>query len=184
MVGADTGQYAEGDGNWCVDSGATTHITHDLQNLAISSDYSGNEGLMVGNGNLLSISSVGSNTIPLKSNSASSPGSLLLNNILFVPHITKNLLSISQFTKDNHVTIEFNSDSCFVKDNHSHKILLKGSLSNGVYQMDLSSILCKNRAYSAVSSANLPSTIYVPCIPSSCTTAHAAHIYSSLNSVD
>lgn len=96
----------------------------------MSSDYFGHEDLMVGNGNVVSISSVGSNSILLNSNFASD--SLLLNNILFLPQITKNLLSISQFTKDNNVSIEFNSNSCFVKDKLSHKILLKRRLSKGL----------------------------------------------------
>lgn len=86
-----------------MDSGATAHITHDLQNLAINTTYNGAENLVVGNGNSLLILSIGQNSLPAPSCSSvpfTSGQSLLLNNILFVPQITKNLLSISQFTKD------------------------------------------------------------------------------------
>lgn len=143
-----------------VDSGATAHITHDFNNLAVSSDYSGHEGLMAGNGNLVPISSIDSNFISVSYSSSSD--SLLLKNILFVPQITKNLLDISQFTKDNNVIIEFNSDSCFVKDKINHKLLLKGSLSKGLYQLDLAPLLLKDKACFGAASA-FPLNSDVPC---------------------
>lgn len=43
----------EQNGQLCVDSGATTHITHNLANLQDSSNYHGNEQVSVGNGNQL-----------------------------------------------------------------------------------------------------------------------------------
>lgn len=49
---------------------------------------------MVGNGNQLTMDAFGKSSIP------ASPKSLLLYNILYVPQITKNLVSISQFTKN------------------------------------------------------------------------------------
>lgn len=60
-----------------------------------------------------------------------------LNNILHVPDSTKNLLSISQFLKDNSVVIEFFSTHCVVKDLTTQRILLKGVLKNGLYQLNL-----------------------------------------------
>ncbi|CAH9115484.1 unnamed protein product [Cuscuta epithymum] len=35
---------------WCFDSGATNHVTADFGNLSVHSNYTGNEGLQVGNG--------------------------------------------------------------------------------------------------------------------------------------
>ena len=61
----------------------------------------------------------------------------LLNNIPHVSYITKNLLSISQFTKDNNVLIEFYNDYCLIKDKALKKILLEGALRNVLYQLDL-----------------------------------------------
>uniref|UniRef100_A0A151UEF3 Uncharacterized protein n=1 Tax=Cajanus cajan TaxID=3821 RepID=A0A151UEF3_CAJCA len=40
---------------------------------------------------------------------------LSLNNLLLVPSITKNLVSVSQFARDNDVFFEFHSNYCFVK---------------------------------------------------------------------
>ena len=45
---------------------------------------------------------------------ASNP--LLLQNILLVPAIKKNLISISQFTLHNNVIVEFDFSYCYVKD--------------------------------------------------------------------
>lgn len=92
------------DSTWYMDSSATNHVTNEFGNLTINTDYHGSKSVMVGNGNRLIISSIGSSSIPL-SVSDSRP-SLLLNNILFIPAIAKNLLSISQFTLDNNVLIE------------------------------------------------------------------------------
>ena len=52
--------------------------------------------------------------------------SLRLNNILHVPHITKNLVSISKCTTDNSVSVEFTPSCCYVKDLITGATLLKG----------------------------------------------------------
>ena len=90
------------DPSWYRDSGASNHITSDAQNISQRSDYTGNDKLIVGNGAKLNISHVGSSII---SSHTIPQTPLFLNNILHVPSITKNLLSISQFTKDNDVLI-------------------------------------------------------------------------------
>jgi len=47
----------------------------------------------------------------------------ILRNLLHVPNITKNLISI----------FEFFSHSCFVKHQDTHKILLQGVVKDGLY---------------------------------------------------
>ena len=76
---------------WYVDSSATNHIIVDMNNLTIKVDYIGNEKLMVGNGSKLVISHFGNSFLPYKN----SFKPVLLNNILHVPLITKNLFNIS-----------------------------------------------------------------------------------------
>jgi GAG-pre-integrase domain len=49
--------------------------------------------------------------------------------------MTKNLLSVSQLTSDNNVSVEFFSDSCFVKDKETQQILLHGILHKGIYKL-------------------------------------------------
>ena len=61
--------------------------------------------------------------------------------MLLVPSITKNLLSVSIFAKNNNIFFEFHSDACFVKDQDSQAILLTGKVKDGLYSFD-SSNLC------------------------------------------
>ncbi|GAU51364.1 hypothetical protein TSUD_383580 [Trifolium subterraneum] len=53
--------------------------------------------------------------------------------------ITKNLLSISKLTADNNIFVEFDVDCCFVKDKLTGKVLLRGKLKDGLYQLSESS---------------------------------------------
>jgi len=52
-----------------------------------------------------------------------------------VPTITRNLLSVSKFAKDNLVYFEFHADKCFVKSQESKQVLLEGFLDkSGLYK--------------------------------------------------
>lgn len=77
---------------------------------------------MIGNGNTLIVSHTNSNHF--SSNLSMEP--LLLNNIFHVPFISKNLLNVSQFARDNSVFLEFNPSYCCVKDQVEGKTLLQG----------------------------------------------------------
>ena len=90
------------DYNWYPDTGATNHLTSDLSNLNLQSEeYVGTSQIHVGNGAGLAITHIGSSSLP------SSSKSFTLQNVLHVPHITKILISVSQFTKDNDCFLEF-----------------------------------------------------------------------------
>ena len=56
--------------------------------------------------------------------------------LLYVPEIIKNLLSVSKFANDNHVSFEFHPISCFVKDLATRVVLLQGQLKVGLYVFD------------------------------------------------
>lgn len=122
---------------WFPDSGATNHVTNDLLNLNLSSEYSGGKKLALGDGFEMNIAHIGE-TI-LQSGSSLSSRKIMLKNLLHVPNITKNLLSVSQFAQDNSVFFEFHLFSCFVKDQASKEVVLKGTLDNGLYKSRCSS---------------------------------------------
>lgn len=84
------------DPTWYADSGATYHINSELNNLSVCSGYQGKEQVFVGNGQCLQIANTGSSFAHLPS----SP-SLKLSQILHVPDISSNLLSVNKFAKDN-----------------------------------------------------------------------------------
>jgi hypothetical protein len=74
------------DPNWYTDSGATDHITGNLDRLHMREAYHGNNHVQVSNGSGLRISHTGYST----TNTAAK--SLVLKNVLHVPNIAKNLL--------------------------------------------------------------------------------------------
>lgn len=109
-----------------IDSGATDHITFDLNNLFVHLDYNGKAKITIGNGSSLLVSHIGDYVIS-NTNSA-----LLLHNILHVSQIRKNLLIVSMFTKDNNVFSEFHVDHYFIKDKIMRKVIFQGGLKNGL----------------------------------------------------
>jgi hypothetical protein len=51
---------------------------------------------------------------------------LKLNNVLYVPEASKNLVSVHRLTSDNNVFLEFHPNLFFVKDRATRKTLLEG----------------------------------------------------------
>ena len=102
-------------------------MTADLQNLNSHYEYQGPDTIKVGDGIGLHILHTGSSSIQTPHKS------LLLNKILHVPSITQNLLSVSQFTRDNNVYFEFHPSFFVVKDIQSGKELLRGPNKGGLY---------------------------------------------------
>lgn len=89
-----------------VDSGATHHITSDLANLALHQTYTAGEEVSIGDANGFSITNTGSAILP------SSTRPLSLNNVLCVPAIKKNLISVYKLCNANRVSVQFYSN-CF-----------------------------------------------------------------------
>ncbi|CAH9082849.1 unnamed protein product [Cuscuta europaea] len=111
--------------NWFPNSGASHHVTPDPLNIQHSEPLATTNKLFMGNGQGLDIKSIGFSFFF----SPFHPSyTLLLNNILHVPTITKNLLSVSQFARDNNVFFEFHAHESFVKSQASKKVLLHGIL--------------------------------------------------------
>jgi len=116
--------------NWYPDTGATHHLTNNLQNLNISSEeYSGQDQICIGNGTRLSISHSGSATLSL------SRRKFLLNQLLHVPSINKNLLSVRQFAFDNDVFFEFHSSFFIIKNCKTKLPVHHGQLKHGLYHL-------------------------------------------------
>nr|KYP60841.1 hypothetical protein KK1_023255 [Cajanus cajan] len=84
---------------WYPDSGASHHITHDDSTLSTKNTYTGSDKVNIGNGTGLDIHHVGHSYLHCPKFSKN----VILNNLLHVPSITKKLLSVSQFARDNHV---------------------------------------------------------------------------------
>lgn len=80
---------------WYPDSGATAHMTSNPGIFLSLKPYYGSERVLVGNGSCLLITHSG----PILPHS--SFGSILLKDVLLVPGLTKNLLSVRKFSTDS-----------------------------------------------------------------------------------
>lgn len=117
---------------WLMDSGATNHVTSDFHNLSLHNPYTGNDSIVVGNGAALPITHTGS------FHSHTPNRNYTFNNVLCVPSIHKNLISVYQFCNDNQTSVP----SMFqVKDLDTGAPLLKGLVKDGSYEWPYSSSL-------------------------------------------
>lgn len=119
------------DDSWYADSGASNHLTPEADKINNKTDYMGKEHMIIGDGSSLKIAHIGTGFLDT---TYSSP--LLLNDLLHVPTITKNLISVSKLTSDNNVSIEFFPHFCSVKDLETGKEVLRGTLEGGLYRLD------------------------------------------------
>ncbi|GKC16752.1 retrovirus-related pol polyprotein from transposon TNT 1-94 [Tanacetum coccineum] len=87
--------------NWFIDSGASTHMASSSASLDSTMPYTGSDHVTFANGNILNISRL---------SNASIAKDIDLLDVLVVPKLTKNLLSISKFTADSPVDILFPHD--------------------------------------------------------------------------
>ncbi|KAK4433482.1 hypothetical protein Salat_1110500 [Sesamum alatum] len=128
------------DPNWYNDTGATDHITSDLDRLALRDRYHGDEQVQVGNGAGLQILHIGHSSI----DTATRP--LALRNILHMPDISKHLLSVHKFSRDNDVFFEFHPWHFSIKDRKSKTSLLERRCESGLYPIKASDVAALKHA--------------------------------------
>lgn len=117
---------------WLLDSGATHHMTSDLNNLAMHQPYSGDDAVLIGDSSGLPITHAGSLSFP------STSRNLNLTNVLCVPNIAKTLISIYRLCNANKVSVKIFPASFQVKDLNSGLPLLHGKTKNELYEWPVS----------------------------------------------
>ena len=116
------------DADWVADSGASNHMTGNKHLLKNISSYLGSDSITIGNGAFLPIDGIGTSFLKQKYN-------LPLSNVLSVPNLKQNLLSISQLTDEYPVNCEFSNISVCVKDRETGQVLLKGPRRRNLYTL-------------------------------------------------
>ena len=89
---------------WLADSGTSDHLTANLNNLSVQSQYKGSEQFIVGNGQNLPINHIGNTSLSTKYHN------FLLKDVLHVPRIAMNLLSIHKFCLHNNCSCLFHAN--------------------------------------------------------------------------
>ncbi|OIT28917.1 hypothetical protein A4A49_65065, partial [Nicotiana attenuata] len=134
-----------GDNAHCMDSGASTHMTNNSGNLSNLKPYNGNDKIIVGNGQELDITCVGKGTI----------SGLRMSEVLVVPKLKKNLLSVSKITRDNCCSIEFDESSFVVKDKRTGKLMAKGAKRGEIYALKVDNLLALSATQTRRSSSDI-----------------------------
>ena len=105
------------DTNWYVDSGASDHVTADLEKMSVRDKYGGHDQVHTTNGSGMRISNIGHASLhtPVRN--------LLLRNILHVPSAHKSLASVHRLALDNNVYFEFHPNFFLIKDRATMGVL-------------------------------------------------------------
>ena len=110
--------------DWFVDSGASDHMVSSKASVNQPEPFFGDGSVHFGNGNTLPITSIGTSSLI---------NGLCLRDVLVVPNLTKNLLSISKLTYDNNVDVVFSKYLCSIQDRATKQVLAQGKRDRGLY---------------------------------------------------
>jgi hypothetical protein len=113
--------------DWFLDIGASAHMTPAHSTLDQSTTYMGNDCVIVGNGASLPITHTGK--------IAPSPDLHLLD-VLVVPHLTKNLLSISKLTHDFPLSVTFTDNFFTIQNRRMGRVVATGKRDGGLYVLE------------------------------------------------
>ena len=127
MASASNLSIIQGNGDtWLTNSGASDHITTNINNLNQLAPFKGPEQVFVGNGQNLPIQNIGNANLYTKFSQ------FKLRNILHVPRIASNLLLVHKLCLHNNCSCYFDSNKLLVQDLPTGRILYHGLSENGV----------------------------------------------------
>ena len=139
----ETKEYAFGSKNgvtsvqaWCVDSGATSHMTNDRSFFA-QLDESKTEGITTANGQFMKSVGIGDGFLycPI---SPDITKKIHMRNVLYVPDLESNLLSVKKLTNQGNV-VTFQGDSCVITKGDC--LLAKAKIIDELYQLNCSEMV-------------------------------------------
>jgi hypothetical protein len=116
-----------------LDTDANQHVTLNLAIVIESAPYLNNDYLYVGDDKGFFISNIGHTMLHF------SKRTFTLSNILHVPHITKSLLLVKKYFRDNNDYFEFHAFMFYVKDLTTKTVLFSGESNNGLNVLSESS---------------------------------------------
>ncbi|XP_059599280.1 retrovirus-related Pol polyprotein from transposon RE2 isoform X2 [Vitis vinifera] len=114
----------EDSSGWIIDSGASDHMTGDISVLHDCSPCHENYKVRIADGSLSTLTGIGRVIIS---------ETLTLNQVLLVPKLSCNLLSISKLTRDLNCVAKFSSSHCLFQDLASGMMIGNAKESKGLY---------------------------------------------------
>ena len=127
MANASNLHYTQNSETWLTDSGASDHITANASTLNTQTPYQGTEQVTVGNGQNLPIQSIGNTHLHTQYHK------FQLKNVLHIPCIASNLLSVHKLCLDNNCCCHFDARKLLIQDLPTGRLLYKGLSKDGVY---------------------------------------------------
>ncbi|GAB2281572.1 hypothetical protein Dimus_039478 [Dionaea muscipula] len=120
------------DTEWMTDTGASNHMTGTISLLKNLKKYYGSDSVLIGDGTSLEIKGVGDTEVQQKHIT------FPLHDVLYVPALTKNLISVSQLTSQFPVNCEFSNDRFYIKDRATGHYLMTGTRRGDLYMLPTS----------------------------------------------
>ncbi|KAF3777916.1 Retrovirus-related Pol polyprotein from transposon TNT 1-94 [Nymphaea thermarum] len=114
-------------GQWYVNSGAAAHVTGETGNLSSVFPYLDKGSAVTGDGSHHTITHVGNAQISMGSSF------IPLKNVLVVPSVKKNIVSVSKLIDDTHSSVEFTPSFVYVKDAQTKRTFAEGTRKGNMY---------------------------------------------------
>lgn len=119
--------------DWYVDSGASAHMTASRDCLQLNRPVHENKEIVVANQMTVPVVSVGETQITTIVNG--SQYDVIVKNVLYIPKLTTNLLSVSQLIANGN-KVSFKKDVCLIY-NPVNELIGIANLTNGVYKLQI-----------------------------------------------
>ncbi|CAN1240915.1 Retrovirus-related Pol polyprotein from transposon RE2 [Linum perenne] len=108
---------------WILDSGANAHMTSNAS-LLVNLKPQQQSRVRIADGSYAAVQGIGEAIISQN---------LVLKQVLYVPNLSCNLLSISQLTKDKNCSTNFRANVCEIQDMESRVMIGKTEMCDGLY---------------------------------------------------
>ncbi|XP_031281900.1 uncharacterized protein LOC116140401 [Pistacia vera] len=100
---------------WLIDSGCTNHTAEDLHKF-INLDKLYSSRVKIGNGDSVEVKGIGDVAIQIQS------GTKIIPNVLYVPEINQNLLSVGQMLEKGY-SLHFQNQACVILDGDGNELM-------------------------------------------------------------